>query len=116
MIDIEIAEGPSKLAQGLMYRKSLDRDSGMLFKFPDITYASFWGQNTYIPLDIAFISGDRIVDINQITPMSTKSIQSVHPCKFALEVNAGFLKDNEIGVGTKIEIDEKNKKIIWNKE
>jgi hypothetical protein len=116
-INIEIAEGPSMLAQGLMYRERLDISSGMLFKFPDITYASFWGKNTYIPLDIAFISNDgEVVDINNIVPMSTRTIHSSGPCKYALEVNAGVLKENDIGVGTKIEIDEKNKKINWRKE
>lgn len=119
-INIEIAEGPSMLAQGLMYRETLASDNGMLFKFPDITYASFWGKNTYIPLDIAFITHNgevaEISDINHIAPMSTKSIHSTVPCKYALEVNAGFFKENDIGIGTKIEIDEKNKKINWRKE
>ena len=54
-LTVEVADTPASLAHGLMHRKSLAADAGMLFKFPSITEAHFWGKNTYIPLDIAFI-------------------------------------------------------------
>ena len=112
-INIEIADTPQLMAKGLMHREMLDKDSGMLFKFPDFIYASFWGKNTYIPLDVAFID-DRglIVDVNSIVPLSTKSVHSSFPCKYALEVNAGWLKENGIDVGSQLEIQENDKKVL----
>jgi len=88
-----------------MWVKELPKDRGMLFKFPHQLQPSFWGKNTYLPLDIAFINSQgKIVDINQITPMSTRMITSKDVCSMAIETNAGFFKDNNIGVGQKIEI------------
>lgn len=105
-LTIEVADTPAALAHGLMYRKDLPKDSGMLFKFQGATEAGFWGKNTYIPLDIAFIDRDnRIIDIKQITPMSTRIVRSSGLCSMALEANAGFFESNGISVGHKIELD-----------
>jgi len=113
-INIEIADTPNLLVQGLMFREDLDKDAGMLFKFPSVNYASFWGKNTYLPLDVAFIGSDgTIVDINEITPLSTRSVHSSLPCQYALEVNSGYFKDNGIEIGAKIEIDEDGRKISF---
>jgi len=88
-----------------MHRQVLADDAGMLFKFPNVTEAHFWGKNTYIPLDIAFIDKDnRITDIKQITPMSTRMIHSDGFCSAALEVNAGYFKKHSIEAGYKITI------------
>lgn len=113
-INIEIADTPNLLSQGLMFRETLDKDAGMLFKFPDTIYASFWGKNTYLPLDVAFITKDgTLIDSNEIVPLSTRSVHSSLPCQYALEVNAGFLKENNISIGAKIKIDEENKKVFF---
>ena len=58
MLKVEIADSPSTLERGLMYRKKLDYDSGMLFVFKRSQNLKFWGRNTYIPLDIAFVNKD----------------------------------------------------------
>lgn len=110
-INIEVANTPELLSRGLMHRQTLDKDSGMLFKFPDKIYASFWGANTYIPLDIAFINDGKVAEIKQIVPLSTKSVYSSFPCQLALEVNAGFFENNGIKIGEEVNIDEKNSKI-----
>ena len=116
-IDIEIADNSDSLSRGMMYRKHLDRDKGMLFKFPSVIFASFWGKNTYIPLDLAFIStAGEICDVKEIVPMSTKTVHSSFPCKYALEVNAGFLKENGIAPGDKVTIDENEKKISFGRK
>lgn len=107
-INIEIADTPDMLSKGLMFRKSLDENSGMLFKFPCATYASFWGKNTYIPLDIAFIKDNKVSEIKEIAPFSTKTVYSNFPCQYAVEVNAGFFKKNEIKEGTEIEFEKDN--------
>ena len=106
-ITIDIADTPDLLARGLMGVKTLPEDHGMLFKFPSMLQPSFWGKNTYIPLDIAFIRDGRIVDIRQISPMSTRSIASNDICSMAIETNAGFFKKNNIDVGNEVEIKDK---------
>ena len=47
-INVEIADTPDTLSQGLMFREKLGSDEGMLFKFPSVIFASFWGKNTYL--------------------------------------------------------------------
>ena len=98
-ITVETADTSAALAHGLMHRKSLDKDTGMLFNFPNLIEARFWGINTYIPLDIAFIHNGKITDINHISPMSTRMIHSKGLCSSAIEVNAGFFKENNIQPG-----------------
>ncbi len=89
--DMEVADNEYEITQGLMYRKSMKSDRGMLFKFPDNRMRSFWMKNTHIPLDIIFISENgRIVNIQRDTkPFSEQSVPSTGPAKYVLEVNAG---------------------------
>jgi len=83
-----------------MFRKSLGKNSGMLFSFPHEDYYSFWMQHTYVPLDIAFIDKHgTVVDIKQMMPLSTRSVSPKLPCKYALEVNRDWFADNEVDVG-----------------
>lgn len=105
ILKIEVANDPKSLSYGLMFRKNLPKDQGMLFKFPSIIEATFWGKNTYIPLDVAFIDRDnKIIDIKNITPMSTKPVRSSGLCTMALEANSGFFRSNNIKSGASIEI------------
>ena len=102
-LKIEIADTPNKRELGLMGRKNLDSDRGMLFKFPESQHLGFWMKNTYIPLDIAFLNEKGIVtQIEKMAPLSTRSIRSILPCKYALEVNKGWFDDNNIGIGDSI--------------
>lgn len=108
MLFVKIAKTRHELEKGLMFEKSLDSDEGMLFVFSQSKDLSFWGLNTYIPLDIAFLDKDKkIVDISHITPMSMKSV-SCKNCKYALETNYGYFKENRISIGDKINIDKIN--------
>jgi uncharacterized membrane protein (UPF0127 family) len=105
MLKIEIADNPEKWQTGLMYRKSLDVNSGMLFRFDRPFELSFWGKNTYIPLDIAFVSPEsKIVKISRITPLSTHSVNSDLPCLYAIETNLGFFEKNGIKTGDLVKI------------
>lgn len=102
---VELADTPFKRQQGLMFRNELDEDSGMLFTFKYPQKLSFWGLNTFIPLDIAFIDKKGVIrDINHIDPMSKKSVSCNAPCKYALEVNYNYFKKNNIEIGDKIKI------------
>ena len=113
-LNVEIADTPSKHQQGLMYRKYLGEDDGMLFRFNRPQKLSFWGLNTYIPLAIAFVSTDNIIEkISYISPCSEKIIDSNVECNMAIETNYDFFQKNKISVGTKISIiEDKNKTLI----
>lgn len=92
-IEIEIADTEGTITQGLMHRKSMPFNQGMLFIFPDSEPRSFWMKNTVIPLDIIYVSSDlEIVSIkDHTTPFSTDSVPSDNKsAKFVIEVNAGF--------------------------
>lgn len=102
-LSIEIADTSEKRELGLMHRKHLPKDQGMLFKFQSPTFASFWMKNTYIPLDIAFIDNNgKILQIESMAPLSTKAVYSNNVCKYALEVNKGWFSNNKISIGAKI--------------
>jgi uncharacterized membrane protein (UPF0127 family) len=101
-VDLELADTQLKRAQGLMGRKELGPNSGMAFIFPRKSRQSFWMQNTYIPLDIAFLNDDgSIFQIEQMYPHSTRFTSSDKPCKFAIEMNEGWFEKNNIGIGFK---------------
>ncbi len=98
---VEFANTPIKREMGLMGRKKMGKNQGMLFEFPSLRRLSFWMSNTYLPLDIAFIDNDGIVtEIREMVPMSTRSVISKTYCKYALEVNKGWFKENNIKEGS----------------
>jgi uncharacterized membrane protein (UPF0127 family) len=88
---IELATAPQQQSQGLMFRRSLAPDGGMLFVYPSERTISMWMRNTLIPLDMMFIAADgRIIKVAQRTvPMSLATISSGGPAKAVLEVNGG---------------------------
>jgi uncharacterized protein len=97
---VEVADTPTKQANGLMFRKELEPYSGMLFRFGNPKVLSFWGLNTYIPLDIAFISPEnKIVKISRIKPFSKDGVCSDVDCTMAVEANDGFFASHGIKVG-----------------
>jgi uncharacterized protein len=97
---VEFADTNTKREYGLMNRKSLNHNGGMLFKFHFPTKLSFWMRDTYIPLDIAFIDDSgKILQIEEMIPLSTKPIRSSNSCRYALEVNKGWFNNNGIKVG-----------------
>jgi uncharacterized membrane protein (UPF0127 family) len=102
-LNLEIADTTVKRSYGLMDRKKLGENDGMIFMFPHKNQQSFWMQNTYLPLDIAFLNDDGVIlQISEMSPLSTRMICSNSPCKNALEVNRGWFKKNDIGIGDKI--------------
>jgi uncharacterized protein len=103
-IDIQIANTEFDRELGLMFRKNMNENQGMLFIFPDIQIRNFWMRNTEIPLDMIFMDSSRtILNIAQnTTPYSDNSYSSVSPAKFVLEVNGGFTKQNDIRAGDKV--------------
>lgn len=84
--------------RGLMYRKHLDADSGMLFDFQNDDFRSFWMKNTILPLDMLFIRADGTISsiVANTTPYSEKIISSEEPVRAVLEINAG--RAAELGI------------------
>jgi len=102
---VELANDNESRATGLMYRKKLDKDSGMLFTFDNSDHLSFWGKNTYIPLEVAFITKDKVISsVREIIPLEVRVIRSEIPCLYALEVNHGFFESANVSVGDSVEI------------
>lgn len=105
VLDVDIAYTPAKIEKGLMFRKRLNPDKGMLFVMPHYTTIHFWMKNTYIPLDILFIKEDTIVDIKEnTTPLSLKKITSAEAYTMAIEVNSGYCKRNNIKRGDRLKM------------
>jgi uncharacterized membrane protein (UPF0127 family) len=103
-LSIEVADDDSERQKGLMYRESLDYNSGMLFIFPDEKARSFWMRNTLIYLDMIFIdSSGKIVDIiENAEPCKEdpcRTYDSKYPAKYVLETNAGYAKEKNIAIG-----------------
>lgn len=90
-IEIEIVKDDASIERGLMWRKSMLENRGMLF-IMEMGEKSFWMKNTYIPLDIIFINHNKqIVTIQKnTTPLSEKNVRSSQNAKYVLEVNAGY--------------------------
>jgi uncharacterized protein len=88
---VEFAATAEEQAQGLMFRRTLAADAGMLFDLGGTRPATFWMKNTLIPLDMLFISADgRIADIHErAVPLSEAMIESKAPVRAVLELNGG---------------------------
>ncbi len=89
---IEIAEGDSARARGLMQRTSLPARGGMLFLDNEEKIQTFWMKNTPLPLDLIFVDADsQIVSIaKRARPFTEQTISSTGPALYVLEVNGGF--------------------------
>ncbi len=103
-LKVELALTPAQKAQGLMFRRVLPLDQGMLFDFGSERNIQMWMKNTYIPLDMIFISSDgKILAIRENTiPKSEKIISIGRLAKGVLEVNAGVSRQLNLKVGDKI--------------
>lgn len=104
-VSIEIAETDYETQTGLMYRKSMQPNEGMLFIFSDVRMHSFYMKNTEIPLDIVFIDEDlKIASFQKNTkPLDETGLSSQVPVKYVLELNAGLSEKWLLEVGDQIE-------------
>jgi hypothetical protein len=99
-IRVEVAKTPEERSYGLMGRKHLGKDEGMLFIFETEDYHGFWMKDTLIPLSIAFIDKDgRIVWITDMKPLTLNSHVPPKPILYALEMNKGWFSSCGIQVG-----------------
>jgi uncharacterized membrane protein (UPF0127 family) len=99
-ICVEVAKTPEERAQGLMNRKQLGKDEGMLFIFEREGYHGFWMKNTLIPLSIAFMDKEgRIVGITDMNPLTLETHDPPQPILYALEMRKGWFSANGIKAG-----------------
>lgn len=104
---VEVAQTQSDWAKGLGGRQSLSQNSGMLFIYPDLRQPGFWMKGMEFPLDMIWIKDNQIIDITQNIPVATTTPLKLYypdqPVNKVLEVNAGWVKKNNIKIGDKID-------------
>ncbi len=104
VIAAEVAANDATRQQGLMFRRVMAENRGMLFVFRDTAHHAMWMQNTYLPLSVAFIDAQGlIVNIEDMQPQTTNTHPAKAPVKYALEMNLGWFKKRGIKPGAKIE-------------
>ena len=100
---VEIPKNSTEFELGLMFRESLDENSGMFFAFDEVGQKSFHMKDTKIPLDIAFIKEDGIIEsIKHLEPFTLLPVSSDGEVLYALEVNRGWFEENNVNIGDKI--------------
>ena len=115
-LNIEIPNNIRDFNLGLMFRESLETNSGMLFIFDNVQKQSFHMTETKIPLDIAFIREDGIIEsIKELEPFDESAVYSEGEVLCALEVNRGWFADNNVEVGDEIDIEEGKKDACYHK-
>ena len=97
---MEVAKTPEERAKGLMHRKHLGKDDGMLFIFETEDVHGFWMKDTFVPLSIAFIDkAGFIVRITDMKPLTLESHPPPKPILYALEMNKGWFSTHGIKEG-----------------
>ena len=107
LYSVEIAASPSGRQRGLMDRRTLASNHGMLFLFPRDVAQGFWMKNTLISLDIAFIDDDRIVEIRSMVPCRRDPCPLTTPSSVydaALELNEGSFTRAGITAGAEVRV------------
>jgi uncharacterized membrane protein (UPF0127 family) len=101
---VEEAKSPQQMTQGLMFRRAMPADAGMLFEYDHPQPVTFWMKNTLIPLDMLFIAADGVVlDIHErAVPLSLEPIGSDKPVLAVLELNGGTVSRLGIKRGDRI--------------
>ena len=99
-LQLEVPQNDGEFRLGLMFRESLEKDRGMLFVFENTDRHSFHMKNTFIPLDIAFINEEGVIEsIKELNPMSSIPVYPDGKIRYAVEVNRGWFAENGVVVG-----------------
>ena len=103
VVRAEVAADFASRSQGLMHRKSLGPNSGMLFVFDAASIHCMWMKNTYIPLSVAFVdNAGTIVSISDMEPHSEQTHCAARPARYALEMTRGWFAQRGIKPGMKL--------------
>ncbi len=102
-IEAEVAADDADRMQGLMHRRSMPANHGMLFVFPLAARHCMWMRNTYLPLSVAFLDeGGRILNIENMQPQTEDNHCAAKEARFALEMNLGWFASKGIKPGARI--------------
>jgi uncharacterized membrane protein (UPF0127 family) len=104
-VRVEVVQTPQERQRGLMFRKQLDADAGMLFVFERPQHNVFWMHNTFLPLDMIFITRDmRVLGVvENATPQTDSPREVPGESQYVLEVNAGYSRQHGITQGTRVQ-------------
>ena len=103
LIRAEVAQTSAEQTVGLMYRKAMDANEGMLFVYAVPFKQCFWMRNTLLPLTIAFVADDgRIVNLEDMAPRTENSHCAQEPVRYALEMNQGWFAKRGIKPGFRL--------------
>jgi uncharacterized membrane protein (UPF0127 family) len=97
----KIFKTPHEIINGLMFVTHLKRDTGALFCMPENKIHKFWMKNTYVSLDVIFMDKNfRVVGFSEkTTPLDLSLVYVMRPSKFIIEINSGFVKQNNLRIG-----------------
>ena len=102
-IDAQVAATPTQRQIGLMWRKEMPQNEGMLFIFEQPSVQCFWMMNTLLPLTAAFIADDgAIVNLVDMKPQTTDSHCSTKPVRYVLEMNQGWFGKKGLAAGARM--------------
>jgi uncharacterized membrane protein (UPF0127 family) len=102
-IEAEVAAHDAARRQGLMQRRALPEQRGMLFVFERAARHCMWMKNTFLPLSVAFLDAQgRILNIEEMQPQTEVDHCAARPARYALEMNAGWFARRGIGRGDRI--------------
>jgi uncharacterized membrane protein (UPF0127 family) len=102
-IQVYVARSQEERALGLMFRRDMPADEGMLFMSDESAVQKFWMKDTPLPLSIAFLDDDgTILKISDLEPHDLEGESSEHPVRFVLEVNQGWFADRGIAAGARL--------------
>jgi uncharacterized protein len=105
VLDCEVARSEKDKERGLMFRKFLGKNRGMIFVYARPAEMNFWMQNTHIPLSIAYVHEKLFVSsIHDMRPMSLDIVGSEIPVLYAVEANQGWFKNNAVLSGNRVTI------------
>ncbi len=103
VVQAEVANTTPSRTQGLMFRKSLAANQGMLFVFTEVERHCMWMRNTYVPLSVAFIDeAGVILNIADMQPQTEDSHCAAAPARYALEMSQGWFAAKGIKPGARI--------------
>ena len=102
-IEAEVAVDQASQAKGLMYRRSMPANHGMLFVFPRTDRHCMWMRNTLMPLSVAFLDAQgKIINIEDMQPETEDNHCAASPARYALEMNIGWFSAKGIKPGFQI--------------
>ena len=102
-IDAQVAATPQSRTVGLMFRRDMAANEGMLFVFEQAATQCFWMKNTLLPLTAAFVADDgTIVNLADMQPQSLDSHCSARPVRYVLEMHQGWFAKRGLKAGTRL--------------